>query len=370
MKGYFSQLADRTPLNFEHGRNFVASGLQSQTVASGHETRRPTPSLDIEDISFTSSPQVTASRSFETIEEGSAHRAPIDIAREATISTPESKDADSRMTVVEIPQPAQPLAIDQNITAHTMIDAASRSFVEESYARYVTPESKTTEHEGRLVQASGFTKEREAVHGPNEGEAAHLYLESLPPVPKASVPKPIRADLPESIEIVGGRSPERDEPSVLYEQHLKSSGQPQSIKEENQEQSQPARVEDKGARGQAAFQDYFREVIEWVSAPPETLERPLEPESNADARTTKNPLAAEDESPAPRSSSIYSLAREEPEVLDLNLSIGTISVVIEEQEKQTATPPPIVASHGSDDRRSSRTGVEPTSLSRYYLRSW
>jgi hypothetical protein len=58
---------------------------------------------------------------------------------------------------------------------------------------------------------------------------------------------------------------------------------------------------------------------------------------------------------------------EEPELQDLSLSIGTISIVIEEPRKevQIQQAPP-----ANPKRVLDRTTNESTDLSRYYLRSW
>jgi len=101
-------------------------------------------------------------------------------------------------------------------------------------------------------------------------------------------------------------------------------------------------------------------VRAWVSAPPEfdqvELERPREP---------ARPSSGDD---ADRSIGVRN--REfalEAEVQDLSLSIGTISIVIEEP-KQTA--PAVQPAWPKVDSSAAPPASEPTRLSRYYLEPW
>jgi len=105
---------------------------------------------------------------------------------------------------------------------------------------------------------------------------------------------------------------------------------------------------------------YLDEVRAWVAAPPEIdrveLERPRDPahppsrdgaDRSSGARKREFPL--------------------QTEVQDVSLSIGTISIVIEEP-KQTA--PAVQPASPKADSSAARPASEPTRLSRYYLEPW
>lgn len=110
---------------------------------------------------------------------------------------------------------------------------------------------------------------------------------------------------------------------------------------------------------------YLREVRAWVAASPmpddhsvsETHVSWTDPQSESVAFTVarESILTAQPES------------REQIDVHDMNLSIGNISIVIEEPNRAAAT---VVAPPPSAPPPQPQTRHEPTSLSRYYLRSW
>jgi hypothetical protein len=176
------------------------------------------------------------------------------------------------------------------------------------------------------------------------------------------------------------------------------------------DQSQPTRVRepadavrDEHLEREMIVHSYLKEVRAWVAAPPELDQRELErqrdaerppaghrdvfalepeveptaaprpgrPEALERQRVAERPpaghsdvfaLEPETEPTAPRSGRPEAL-----EVQDLNLSIGTISIVIEEP-KQTA--PAALPTSPRADRSPERPASEPTRLSRYYLTRW
>lgn len=110
----------------------------------------------------------------------------------------------------------------------------------------------------------------------------------------------------------------------------------------------------------------MKEVRAWVAATPTIDESASQQDDRAEAlQERRDVLAFEHETNA------ASFARndrtEEPRVQDVSLSIGNISIVIEEPKKDVSIP---AAAPPSVERSQERTGSEPTSLSRYYLRTW
>jgi hypothetical protein len=134
-------------------------------------------------------------------------------------------------------------------------------------------------------------------------------------------------------------------------------------------------VDDEPAQRETIVRNYLKEVRAWVSAPPELDQR--QPEGRRDAE--RLPALAVAEQFLANRGDAFPLDREvrRPthlptvsetlDVQDLNLSIGTVSIVIEEP-KQIAPaglqPPPRV------DGPRERPASEPTRLSRYYLGRW
>jgi hypothetical protein len=118
---------------------------------------------------------------------------------------------------------------------------------------------------------------------------------------------------------------------------------------------------------------YLREVRAWVAEPPEfplpELERQLDTEPRPGGHGAEGITAGQSDvlafepevqPAAPRTGAPGML-----EVQDLNLSIGTISIVVEEPKQAPALPvPPRV------DRSPERPASGLTRLSRYYLGSW
>ncbi len=102
----------------------------------------------------------------------------------------------------------------------------------------------------------------------------------------------------------------------------------------------------------------------WVAGP-ESDQRELGREGDAERRPTEGrevvALEQQVEPTTTRPGRPESL-----EVQDLNLSIGTISIVIEEPKQA----PVAIATRPKWDRSPEGTTSEPTRLSRYYLRRW
>jgi hypothetical protein len=111
------------------------------------------------------------------------------------------------------------------------------------------------------------------------------------------------------------------------------------------------------------FQQQLKEVMAWISSPSEEVEQSPQAFEVIEAPQTSDAFVHEREQ---RGSPERSISRREPQVQDLSLSIGTISIVVEEPKQDhpvSLTPPP--ATHTSPQP----VAPEPTRLSRYYLRN-
>ena len=108
---------------------------------------------------------------------------------------------------------------------------------------------------------------------------------------------------------------------------------------------------------------YLREVREWVAASPMPDESVSESLSLTDEKPESVAFTVARESiPVAQPES-----HEQIDVHDMNLSIGNISIVIEEPKPAAA---PVIAPTPSAPPPQPQTRHEPISLSRYYLRSW
>jgi hypothetical protein len=121
--------------------------------------------------------------------------------------------------------------------------------------------------------------------------------------------------------------------------------------------------------------NYLKEVKAWVSAPPQLDQRQLEWQRDAEGlpapHGAEQSLATQGDAFAlERAVQPAALRPTRPETLeaqDLNLSIGTISIVVE-APKQIA--PAVLQAPARVDGPRERAASEPTRLSRYYLGRW
>lgn len=106
---------------------------------------------------------------------------------------------------------------------------------------------------------------------------------------------------------------------------------------------------------------YLREVRAWVAASPAVDVAESEAKNDWQPQTVAVTVERE-----PTLSPAQSPRREQLDVHDMNLSIGTISVVVEDPKP----PAPVIVPTPSALPPQPQTQPEPTSLSRYYLRAW
>jgi hypothetical protein len=119
-------------------------------------------------------------------------------------------------------------------------------------------------------------------------------------------------------------------------------------------------VHDERVERELIVHQYLQEVSAWVAGTPEGGE----PEPERPSAAHGDALALE---PPPGPGPPRAGRPETPDVQDLTLSIGTISIVIEEPALPAPAQPP---SPPRVERSSEPRASEPTRLSRFYLGRW
>ena len=334
MKGYFSQLARATGLSFASGKISPERGLSPAPALSALRERVPTPEpLHVEEVTFTSSSPTT----------GAAHEEDMVAAGQATItdslasSLPGSRRFNHESA--ETFSDAGGIGSSGGPTQRASPAVAESSAVSIDEVQISSSEPATTRRQGNSTQGSVLGSDRDLVR-----------LAVTPPL---------------AVEHHRNESPERVETIELGQESLSyqtAAGPPQPLERESEISGSPA---DDLAVGNAILQDYLREVSAWIAAKPETLDADLNRQQGLEARNedSRRDFSLERET-NPATPPLPPRMRE-PELQDLSLSIGTISIVIEEPNQQAAIPPSPqpVAPNVTQER-----GREPTSLSRYYLR--
>jgi hypothetical protein len=108
---------------------------------------------------------------------------------------------------------------------------------------------------------------------------------------------------------------------------------------------------------------YLREVREWVAAPPTLIsDLPEKEVTQPNSQGQAESIASERE----REPSQAATQATQPDVHETSLSIGSISVVIEDPKPAATT----IAPTPSAPKTQPQTQPEPISLSRYYLQRW
>lgn len=320
MSGYFSQLAHHTGLNIEPPVTRAAKGFETEPTIAIHGAEKvPPESMHVEEIAFTAAPAP------RTVEGSSETHAAFPDRDRVAASTPrhtEPKDDDHLHS--------------DAATAKRSIDVSSGPSWEGSGIAFTDAASARNSPERSSVEP--FPTSKPPATRPDDPSAAEQRS-----LPQESVAIPY-----DSIEAVDSQSAARDAQT---------------------------RSRDEAVERETIVRNYLQEVRAWVSAPPEIDQRELDWQRDADrpaaARVAERSLVSRsdvftlehDVQPAtPQPARSESL-----EVQDLNLSIGTISVVIEEPKQiaHAAVPTP-----RSMDSSSGSQASEPTRLSRYYLERW
>lgn len=378
MKGYFSQLARQSGLRFQTGRTTVAAPDNS---AAGHAPARadasPSPAatpLHVEEVAYISQPpspasslaadagEMRARANSQAKDESTAPATPAAAPHEATRDEPEPRRASQPVVIQQTPAPGSPAASQRGaedsraLSAHQFAHEAAH---EETHLRFTTSEPSQSTSESALPSERTRAQELSDVFTStvnaqrSEDVAPHVVeqvrtVEDLPHVESSSL---VLINAPAAVERQGMQR--RDEGA--HRSISDASGSPVQSREEQLERAR-------------SFQDYLREVREWVSATPEADERAAiveaEPQvvetDRRGVRTIAQTLEAARQNFAER--------EREREVQELNLSIGSISIVVEQPTQITQ---PLPAAQPTPERTASeRAESGSTDLSRFYLRSW
>ena len=340
MSGYFSQLARHT-------------GLDPKVVAPGHAAepriniQRPatvaTAAMHVEEISFTGAPVTHAPR----------------VSSEEAAALP----AHNRLAAATPDVPAAERE-DLTLDAHMHGTAATAKGATDPSQEEFRAESDIAFTESNLAQRTWLPA--------NTPTPART---DAPPAVDRRSPSDESVEVPsDSIEIVGRQSLAPHQQAQIREtQRTKAEDTGRSESRLNagpvEGGSEPR------AEPETTFANFLKEVRAWVSAPPE-LDQP-ELEWHREGERSPAVLGAGQSVPAGRD--VFALEREAPttahhsnqsdplDAQELNLSIGTISIVV---EAPTQIAPSVPQAPPRVDSPRERSASEPTRLSRYYLERW
>lgn len=327
MTGYFSQLARHTGLGFEPGAALTASSPATEpAVAVQRPESAPPAPPHVEEITFTASPAPG-----EVAGNGEG------LAGVASVGTNSLPDRDSAAAcATDAWNPKQTESKDDvhprstAATAKRSIDPSPDTSWPESRIECTDSESETRNPRERSAE------QQSPVSAPWVVQSDEWTGAERQPAPQ----KPIEITH-QSAEIVESRSAAQD--PQAHGRHAprpdaKGSRQPQPTPPTEVRESADA-IRDEHVEGETIVRSYLKEVRAWVAAPPEFDRR--QPERQRDehllsaGRRDELALEPEVEPATPRPGRPEAL-----EVQDLNLSIGTISIVIEEPKQTAPAVPP------------------------------
>jgi len=246
--------------------------------------------------------------------------------------------------VEEVTMTSPPMAVADTATGDEPV--AARTTVAE---KIETAQSKVEQLPAREIQTIPVSQERTRaeIESPNSFESVSVEK----PITLAADNTDVKTDLDvsERVEVKTVEVP------VPAEQ---SPGEPHATTQESSDVEFANPVE-----REVLVRQYLREVREWVAASPTPDQSFSESPTLAVQKPESVAFTVERESIP----TIQPELRDQIDVHDMNLSIGNISIVIEEPSPAAAAviaPPPTPPPAQPQTRR------EPTSLSRYYLRSW
>lgn len=346
MKGYFSQLAQSTGLNFESGKSSAQrSGLFQSTRISGREVM-PAP-IHVEEFVVSEPVRTTAP----------------DVTRNVT-----STDSSDTKTSTALSSPATDKTNQDSVrstTERTVEQVEPFTWADE--LRIHAPAGEQISEP--LDQLPGL-KFRDNLMSTTE-ELRIQYAGMEPdPEPSRFVREPVSQTAPgaarlrgveQTAELLNEASwePKGVEPQPVSLDQLERGSETRTLERPEAPVKQPDSE-------WPTLQDYLSEIRAWMTSDSETtaeiderqaLEGGSKHHSEESTRTreisTSSPLSAK-----PHQS----------EQQDLSLSIGTISIVIEEPNRAVAAAPqPAPAPVAGMTQETAR---QPASLSRYYLRTW
>ncbi|HKG79018.1 MAG TPA: hypothetical protein VKA78_06350 [Pyrinomonadaceae bacterium] len=304
MKGYFTQLARRTGLRFTNAEG---------SIASRGKAVQPASPLHVEELTLIP-PAVSVAAGSMSDERtlstpGTFEAAKTQTDQPATASFPKSSSAEIQVNSVEHHEP-ESQQVDRE-SFQTFATERQSNFAEQN----VDPDQAATAQEYKTDQIERV--EVEFVPTSRKTTAAVAPIQETKVDPAAHGPRDVAvSELNEPVER-----------EVLVRQ-------------------------------------YLREVRAWVAAAPTTEESVPESQSWSDRQPESVAFSVERQViPAPA----QPVQRDQIDVHDMSLSIGSISIVIEDPKPATAA---VLAPAPTAPAMQPQTQNEPISLSRYYLRSW
>ena len=355
MKGYFSQLAHRTGLSFTSGPMPSVNATAAPAAAALREGPEAVTPLHTEEIAFTAPalttpPSVSTRGNEDTAGRPSPGAIPSTESENLSVGTSVSSGVHANMP------PTESTDVSHETVAQAKTDSLTefplRTFFEESRIRFTDSESKTDKPREHSAEKQSAAMESEVV----------LFSDEVSQVAQKSVPREI-IDRVANFESPVRQYGKRD----LLAQNRPGRGREAEVQEPFQrtngaEQTEPALDE---TDQELIVHNYLKEVRAWVAATPAIDEIELEQSNWAEVQHSREALAREQETDV--ASFSQRDVTQEPAVQDLNLSIGSISIVIEEPKKDAPAPAPAPQ---RAEIAPARSASESTNLSRYYLRSW
>ncbi len=330
MKGYFSQLARHTGLHFTSAARSTIPGSpiansDSKPPVFGEQNASPAAPLHVEEVTLVS-PTPTASTLSTSTEP---------IGR----SVPENAQTDQTSETTPSVQPSQ--------TAQDTQAESVRSFPE----AFAVHESSQADDTG---QGSSDTRDTRSLSQVKGKDAPRGATEHQSPFPERNTEQDqvsttaVAHDLQAERAIVSTTQPQPHEPTTNLPSQTANDLDPRD----------PVQRE-------VLVRQYLREVRAWVAAPPTPI--PDVPEKELTQATQLTSKWQPENSAVEREPLQPATQATQLDVHETSLSIGSISVVIEDPKPAVTTIAPTPSAPKSQPPT---TQPEPISLSRYYLQRW
>ena len=321
MKGYFSQLARHTGLHFTSAAQLNAPSSAAQSVpTAGAQSVPPASPLHVEEVTLVA-PTTTAPASDKP-----------NVVQHETIRSTDTTQAVATVQpdLPSTPPPSEPFSTNAQLSA--------------------SPHESGRHNEPHQSTAASIETEN----------VQRLSTELQSPVLERNVER----------DHISTRSSNDEVPLEHVEANFVTATSETfaSLPASHQTKTESAEqaVNDPVER-EILVRQYLREVRAWVAAPPieipDVPEHQLAQENSASAWQPENTTTFNRE---PLQPSAQTTQRTDLDVQETSLSIGTISVVIEDPKPAAATIAPLPTAPVAQPQ----TQPEPISLSRYYLQRW
>jgi hypothetical protein len=344
MKGYFSKLAQSSGLNFESGKSSAERGGLPLSTRMTARKLAPAP-IHVEEFVLSEPAPAIASNPSQNVTSPES----IDTKPVATLLSPvannvhqDSVPSTDERTIEQV----ESLTSPDELRIPAPVTKQPTESIEEIRIQYTSTESRKAT--SRYLETTT----------PEVGrESSRLVHE---PVSHTEFGSADRRRVEQTAELLTEISDKTEglEPQLVSLDHVEQSLEPRTsnLAREQANKSEPERP---------TLQHYLSEIRAWMTSDSETIT------TETDERLALEPGSKHhsEESTRTREMSTSSpVSAKQPEQQDLSLSIGTISIVIEEPNPPAAASPlPAPPAVGSTTHETAR---EPTSLSRYYLRTW